>query len=909
MRRAQRGMAAAILLTGLGLLWPATGAAPVATPSGASGAAPTVTTAAASAAQAGPAPAGVSAGNATTATPPSVTVPSAASAGTTPMPAPATTSGACPVSPDHVTNFCLPDPDPLAFEKTAITNLPAARVDVAYTYRFLGTGGEPPYVFSEVGTGLPDGLTLDANGNVRGIAAQPGRRTFTVELRDRWGQGVRQQFAINVTGPRSSRSAPKLAPTIVPVIQNVPIAATQTPLRSRTQIDTWRITDALLEKIVPPPPPEAGSEPAAEVGGETTAAAPAPVAGATAVAVSTSGTGATAVSSADSTQASATDGDGLDELSDAGAAQLVTLIKPLLNVDYPTRALFTAALDTRVCAYAAALTSRVALETSQNAPTADQWQQRCATAWQGPPPKSPPQLSEAPVKWQDLPATLMPPRVRAWLVDQAIQPHDATIGSPPPWSGTGCNCLIAATSGAVYGFVPNWSDSKQGPKLDFSLYERLMGFAQPFDDDGNVTPLQPDAAQLDFLRAVHRYGSKLDVTIYRKDWQFLLHMPEDQRRRVAEQVARQAMRMIDVPLRQYETRWEDRLPAVASDSHVGDGITLFLDQAPRPGDPRYAAFDDFRHRLIQTLIAEMRRSKRHYTLNLMFPASDLVPTLRKPDERVRLLPVSAAAATQRKGGAPASAPAAPAAANSDPGSAVWTFNRLFDYLVQAEDPPYQDGRIVVGAEGYRSRTNVTLRYVVALPEPTTQSKKVLRDAVENTADLAGTNRAIVVRRVLPLVSIGSADARQMRDDMAYFNDNFGGVALWPQPAADAVTSQLVESAVRSTMLAGETREGALCNVVCDGRWVLRAAFWLLLAIATISLALYVVSCRVRALGRPYQLYLLVAGLVPLVIGGLLLRCDPDLASADLSNRLLFLVLAAVIITMLIPLLKPRVQKP
>jgi hypothetical protein len=111
------------------------------------------------------------------------------------------------------------------------------------------------------------------------------------------------------------------------------------------------------------------------------------------------------------------------------------------------------------------------------------------------------------------------------------------------------------------------------------------------------------------------------------------------------------------------------------------------------------------------------------------------------------------------------------------------------------------------------------------------------------------------------------------------------------------------------MLAGETREGALCNVVCDGRWVLRAAFWLLLAIAAISLALYVVSCRVRALGRPYQLYLLVAGLVPLVIGGLLLRCDPDLASADLSNRLLFLVLAAVIITMLIPLLKPRVQKP
>lgn len=889
MRRAQRGMAAAMLAAGCGLLWPATGTAPAATalpassPSVASASAPAATASAASVPAAAP-----SAPAATTAAPAATTAaPKPAAPAIVP---PASSSLACPIVPGRATDFCLPDPDPLAFEKTAVTNLPTATVDIAYAYRFQATGGEPPYVFTEVGKTLPDGLTLDPNGNLRGIAAQPGRRTFTVELRDRWGQGVRQQFSINVTGPRSTtpRPAPKPAPTAVPVIQNVPIAATQTPLRSRTQIDTWRMTDAVLEKIVPPPPPEPVANAATE-GATEGATEPAPAA-------------------APAATTPLAESDGLDELSDAGAAQLVTLLKPMLNVDYPTRALFASALDTRVCAYAAALTSRVALESRQAAPSADQWQQRCATAWQGPPPKAPPQLSEAPVKWQDLPAALMPPRVRLWLIDQAMQSHDATKVSPPPWSGTGCNCLVAATSGAVYGFVPNWSDTANGPKLDFSLYERLMGFAQPFDDDGNVTALQPDAAQLDFLRAVHRYGSKLDVTIYRRDWQFLLPLPEEQRRRVAEQVARQAMRMIDVPLRHYETRWEDRLPAVASDSHVGDGITLFLDQAPLPGDPRFAAFDDFRHRLIQTLIAEMRRGKRHYTLNLMFPASDLVPSLRRPDERATpaVAPASSPAATPRKGVAtPASAPAADAM----PGGAAWTFGRLFDYLVQAEDPPYQDGRIVVGADGYHSRTNVTLRYVAALPEPTSQSKKILRDAVENTADLAGTNRAIVVRRIVPLVSIGSADARQMGDDMAYFNDNFGGVALWPQPIADAATSQLVEATVRSTMLAGETREGALCNLVCDGRWVLRAAFWLLLGIALVSLALFVFSCRVRALGRPYQLYLLVAGIVPLVIGGLLLRCDPDLASANFSNRLLFLVLAGVILTMLIPLLKPRVQKP
>jgi hypothetical protein len=865
MKRAHRGLAIALFAVGVGLLWPAPGATPVVASDA---------VASAASAAAAPPPGATGASN----------VPGAPSLAPV-APLPASDSTAC-VPGKSAAEMCMGDPDPLAFEKTAVTNLPSARVDVAYSFRFQATGGEPPYVFSEVGHGLPEGLTLDANGNVRGTTSQRGRRTFTVELRDRWGQGVRQQFALNVMGPRTAGPASPAAsaPAAIPAIQNVPIVATQTSLRSGTEIDTWRLTEEVLEKIAPPPPPE----PADAQGGGTGDAA--------------GGVAGSGGQPASAVAAPLPDADGLDELSEAGASQLATMLKPMLNVDYPTRSLFAAALDARVCAHAAALTERVALDTRQNAPDAEQWRQRCATAWQGPAPKTPPQLSEAPVKWQDLPATLMPARVRAWLIEQAMQPHDATIVTAPPWSGTGCNCLVGPTSGAVYGYVPNWSDPKHGPALDFGLYERLMGYAQPFDDDGNITPLRPDAAQLDFLRAAHRYGSKLDVTIYRRDWQFLLRLPEAQRRRVAEQVARQAVRMIDVPLDQYERRWEDRIPGLASDSHIGDGITLFLDQAPIPGDPRYAAFDDFRHRLIQTLITEMRRGKRHYTLNLMFPAGDLVPALRHVDDIAK--PASTPAAAPAKGRPAATPAAAPA-----PAGASWTFGRLLDYLVQAEDPPYQDGRIMAGPGGYRSQTNVTIRYIVALPEPTTFSKKALREAVEASPDLAGTNRAIVVRRIVPLVSVGSAGVRQMNDDMAYFNDNFGGVALWPQPAADAATAQVVEATVRSTILADETREGAVCNLVCNWRWALRAMFWVLLGVALVSLLLFLFSCRVRALGHPFQLYLAVAWIVPAVIGGLLLRCDPDLASADFSKRLLFAVLAVVFVTMLVPLLKPRVQHP
>jgi len=204
---------------------------------------------------------------------------------------------------------------------------------------------------------------------------------------------------------------------------------------------------------------------------------------------------------------------------------------------------------------------------------------------------------------------------------------------------------------------------------------------------------------------------------------------------------------------------------------------------------------------------------------------------------------------------------------------------------------------------------VTVKYIVLLPEPTTRSKKVLREAVETTTDLVGTNRAIMVRRILPLISMGSAEPQQLADDLAYFNDNFGGVALWPQPLANPSVLAQTEKTVRSTILANEAPVSQLCNVVCDWRWALRGVFWLLILVAAVSLVLYLFSCRVRALGRPYQLYLLLAAIVPLVIGGLLLRCDPDLASSEIASRLLVGVLVVVIVSMLYPLLKPRAEKP
>lgn len=777
---------------------------------------------------------------------------------------------------------CLPTGEPLSLQKTAVTTLPTAVVDQPYLYRFLASGGQPPYVFAEAGKGLPEGIALAADGSVAGTTMQRGRKTFTVELRDQSGQVLRQRYALNVTGPhvpakpagKSAKPSPASVPAALTPIQTLPVAAAQTPLTHRGLISTYVLTPDVL-KLIHPAAPEA------QAGGDGAPADPAVV-----VHVDASGAqaGPQPIVVAPPV-VMPPDSNGLEELDEAGAAQLETLLQPLVGVEYPTRALFAAALDARVCTYAAALTDRAAVDSKQASPTAEQWRQRCADAWQGP-TRPAPLPASAQVRWQDLPATLLPPRARAWLIDQARQGRNALASTAPSWSGTGCNCLVAATSGQVFGIVPNWSDPKNGPKVDFSLYERLIAFAQPFDDDGNVAPLHPDGRQLEFFRAARRYGSKVDLTVYRRDWQFLQRLPEDHQRRIAEQVAKQAVQLIDTPLAAFGRSWQDRIPGLASDKYLGDGLTLYLDQLPASGENGYAVFDAFRRRLIGAVIEEMHRAKRPLALNLMINGGDLIPALRDGNSAT---PGKDRPATAR----PAS----------------WSIAHLFDFLVKAENPRFEDGRIAAGTGGYRSATNVTLNYVLLLPEPSTYSKKVLRETVETTPELVGTNRAIFLRRLLPLISVGSAEPQQFADDMAYFNNNFGGVVLWPQPEADLKVTSSVDKAVRGTLLAGEVKESQLCNVACDWRWPLRAVFWLLLGCAVVSLLLYLTSCRVRALGRPYQLYLLAAGIVPLAIGGVLLRCDPDLATTDISTQLLIGVLVVVILSLLVPLLKPKAEKP
>src|SRR5205814_5946054 len=191
--------------------------------------------------------------------------------------------------------------------------------------------------------------------------------------------------------------------------------------------------------------------------------------------------------------------------------------------------------------------------------------------------------------------------------------------------------------------------------------------------------------------------------------------------------------------------------------------------------------------------------------------------------------------------------------------------RLFDLLKAVEDPDMADGRIVETNGDYKRNSNVELRFLVLLTEPTTQSKKKLRSTIEAGAGLYGGDRRIFLRSVVPLLLLPQASPEQYRDDLVYMQDNFGGVGFWPAPLTGQQFNADEQKALRNTF-GPETSVGvsdALCSVVCPNRWIFRLAFELLLVAGAVCWLLLQWNCEWRAC---YGRYALLSGLPSVLVG-------------------------------------------
>ena len=74
--------------------------------------------------------------------------------------------------------------------------LPAATVGESYGHRVRATGGTAPYTFEA--TGLPDGLTMSAEGEISGTPTEAGEASVVVKVTDTAGGVARKTIPLVV---------------------------------------------------------------------------------------------------------------------------------------------------------------------------------------------------------------------------------------------------------------------------------------------------------------------------------------------------------------------------------------------------------------------------------------------------------------------------------------------------------------------------------------------------------------------------------------------------------------------------------------------------------------------------------------------------------------------------------------
>lgn len=781
---------------------------------------------------------------------------------------------------------CCCSAAPLVLELPPVT-LPSARVGKAYPHRLKASGGTEPYSYQPSSGDTPPGLKLKADGGFEGLPTQRGSYGFSVQVRDAQGRQAQQAYRIQVLdGSASKPAAPASAvPAAAKPLTSVSPAEAQAkvPAPRRPQVEVFRLLPATLKQLIPTPSPEEEAKAALE------AAAQAPQ----------DGSGIVVESAKDAPKAKPEDGPkeaaegppAPGPLDDAQIAQLTQLLTPLLNVEYPTQALFEAALDAQLCQFVAELTRVSAAKRGEKPPSSSEFAAACPVRNWGERLKAEQQRRQlaladparavaaaklkpanAPIAWQDLAPSIMSAELRAWLIERSGRKYPLNFSKRIQWDGAGCGCVQEEIEGQIYGFFPDWWSSGKVQQVDFSRLHRVSIMGLAFNDDGSLAvPEHMDKDFNDFVSKARVHGTELDLTLYRDDWAFLKQADRNERDAMIERLIREvparARGVIDKPLDDWLSRLFGLMPGLSRATKMGDGITLFLDRLPPRSERAWREqFDAFYKKLVEALIATLRRGPHEYTLNLVISDQEL---------------------------------AVPGAFELD---------NLFDYLRQAEEPTLVRGRIHSETAQYKSNTNVTLRFVVLLSEPTGDSKKALRVKLDQSTAVRGGDRRIFLRKLIPMVSPRQMGGQSFGDDLIYYDDNYGGVAFWPMPIKEVSTPKDFDQNFDTAFLGAPVSEFelALRGWVCEHRWALRALFELLLLIGAGCWLAMALNCNWRArFGR----YMPLGALPPLLIGGLLFKFDPALKHFSESPVLLWTLLAIVTVWAVLAMRRTQVEKP
>lgn len=750
--------------------------------------------------------------------------------------------------------------------------LPTGRVGVPYPRIRIVLEGVPPYDVIVEGK-LPPGMALGEDGYLGGTPTAPFSTRFLVRASDSATPPTiaQQAYSLRIVAPGTAPARPASAASApLPPAPLKDLSTDETlklPQAPRVSAMAWRLTEKDLDELVPDP---AAPEPPA-------AAAPAEASSAPAVDPASA-----APPPAPVTEAAKAAAD--NEL--ALALQRRQLLKPLLEAEFPTQALFESAVSSHLCHYMRALVDQA--ERDRGLPSSGGTAVKCneamvpgtparpasAAAKPASAPKSaradaPPAAPPRAIPLASLPAWLLPPDFAAQLVKAARKTYPLGDAKPPQWTGGGCGCVHEDLAHEIYGFYPFWANEGKPQQLDFSLLTRLATHASTFDDQGNlIAPDSWTAPDTGFALQARRHGTQMDLVVWRNEWKTLLALDEGPLERAAVALARGALAAADAPLR--PRGWQRYLPVYAGKPPMAQGLTIFFDGAPNADGDRKAAqaYNFFLRKFMVTLLERMRQAApRTYMLHVVLPFAQI-------------------------------------------GSAPYDYPTLLEYIKRTEEPKQENDRILDGAEIPQSQTNVTLRFLVLLPEPTAHSKKGLRVSLDQAAGVHGNDRRVLLRKIIAGIPSLGNDPLQLTDDLSYIRDNFGGVAIWRAPVEAVANGAEVYDAVNAAFRRSASREpGEVCAWVCPYRWEARLVFQLLFFGVVLGMVGVAIAGGVRCAGRRYMAGLGLTMLAMAAVGIALLNCDFELKRLREGNLPFIAVLAALFITAAYLALRPRDPRP
>lgn len=437
------------------------------------------------------------------------------------------------------------------------------------------------------------------------------------------------------------------------------------------------------------------------------------------------------------------------------------------------------------------------------------------------------------------------------IVRQARKVHAFDPASRVVWDGGRQGCVLDSLSGVVYGFHPYWRAGVR-QNIDFSVLSRVGYHALTFNELGELPRRKHwRTDQVGFIDEARRHGAKVDLVIYQNDW-------APWRDDIATGDHAGSMALADNIVRAIDERPErgllERVRAVtslgfAARKSMGDGVTLHFDNYPTDDEA-----SRFLLRFIKDLRRKLKAANPAYHLNVVVPREAI-------------------------------------------GSGFFTFK----YLSQVVSHEARD------SEAYEDHDDIDL-FLVLLPEPSTATKKALRQQVEEQFSgehlYRGIQRRNMLRKVVPVLTPDGGDRRQFEQDVIFLEDNFGGVGLWPLPAMrdDAAAevgnrvARMAIDGVRAYYQRDDARPpSGLSNFVCPNRWAFRVAFDILgLLIVGFGL-LAIFLCQLRRFWDKYAWYFLAVIVVWLGTLLSILFYDPFYREYAKGNGLLILLLIGIVL--------------